>query len=129
PAYMGQRKGVAWPSMAPADSACDRHVMIDGRVYRTVPDASWDGKRRIEQMTGMGVTHQVVSPMPELLSYWLEPDDALALTRFMNEDLAALCKSDPARFTGLGAVPLQDVQLAIGELERCLKLGLAGAEI
>lgn len=129
PAYMGQRKGVPWPSMAPADSACDRHVMIQGRIYRTVPDGSWSGARRIEEMGAMGVTHQVVSPMPELLSYWLDADDALALTRFMNEDLAALCQSEPSRFTGLGAVPLQDVRLAIGELERCLKLGLAGVEL
>lgn len=129
PAYVGRRKGVPWPSIAPADSACDRHVMIDGKVYRTVPDSCWDGKRRIEQMVPMGVTHQVVSPMPELLSYWLPAEDALVLTGFMNEDLAGLCKSDPERFTGLGAVPLQDVRMAIGELERCLKLGLAGVEL
>lgn len=129
PAYLGQRKGVAWPSMAAADPTCDRHVMIEGRIYRTVPDSSWDGQRRLEEMKVMGVTHQVVSPMPELLSYWLHSEDALALTRFMNEDLAALCKSDPERFTGLGAVPLQDVPLAIRELERCLHLGLAGVEI
>ena len=129
PAYIGRRKGVAWPSMAPADMACDRHVMIEGRIYRTVPDSSWDGARRTEQMGAMGVTHQVVSPMPELLSYWLEADDALALTGFMNQDLAALAQSNPERFTGLGAVPLQDVQLAIGELERCMKLGLAGVEL
>lgn len=129
PAYLGSRKGVAWPSMAPADSACNRHVMIEDRVYRTVPDSCWDRARRTEEMTNMGVTHQVVSPMPELLSYWLAADDALALTCFMNDDLAALCASDPARFTGLGAVPLQDVPLAIGELERCMRLGLAGVEL
>lgn len=129
PAYMGKRKGVPWPSMAAADSACHRNVMIQGKVYRTVPDSCWDGLRRLEGMNEMGVTHQVVSPMPELLSYWLDADDALALTRFMNDDLAALCNSDPARFTGLGAVPLQDVPLAITELERCLHLGLAGVEI
>ena len=40
PAYVGQRKSVAWPSMAPAAAACDRNVMLNGRVYRTVPDAS-----------------------------------------------------------------------------------------
>jgi len=129
PAYLGQRKGVPWPSMAPADSACDRHVMIEGRIYRTVPSSCWEGPRRVEEMTAMGVAHQVVSPMPELLSYWMATDDALMLTRFLNEDLSALCLSDPQRFTGLGAVPLQDVPAAIAELEHCLRLGLAGAEI
>lgn len=129
PAYLGSRKGAGWPSMAPAESDCDRHVMIDGRVYRTVPDSCWSPGRRLEEMAGMGVTQQVVSPMPELLSYWLDADDALALTRFMNDDLAAMCQSNPERFIGLGAVPLQDVPASITELERCLKLGLAGVEI
>lgn len=130
PAYLGSRKGVAWPSMAPADSACNRHVMIDGRIYRTVPDASWDAARRTADMAATGVAHQVVSPMPELLSYWLHADDALALTRFMNDELAALVQSQPQRFTALGAVPLQDVDLAVRELERLMRdLGLAGVEV
>lgn len=129
PAYLGARKGADWPSMAPADSDCERHVMIDGRIYRTVPETCWDTRRRLEDMDRLDVTQQVVSPMPELLSYWLHADDALALTRFMNEDLAALCQSDPQRFIGLGVVPLQDVQQSIRELERCMKLGLAGVEI
>ena len=129
PAYVGQRKSVAWPSMAPGDAACDRNVMLEGRIYRTVPDSSWDAGRRLQEMTPTGVTHQVVSPMPELLSYWLAADDALSLNSFMNEELAAMVSADPAHFTGLGAVPLQDVELAIGELERCMKLGLAGVEL
>ena len=129
PAYVGSRKGVAWPSMAPADSACERHVMIDDRVYRTVPDSCWDTARRTHDMSRTGVTHQVVSPMPELLSYWLPANDALSLTRFMNEELAAMVQASPGQFTGLGAVPLQDVELAIGELERCMRLGLAGVEL
>jgi aminocarboxymuconate-semialdehyde decarboxylase len=129
PAYVGGRKGVAWPSMAAADAACNRHVMIQGRVYRTVPDSCWDGSRRLADMEGTGVTHQVVSPMPELLSYWLAADDALSLARFMNDELAALVQAAPAQFTGLGTVPLQDPDLAIGELERCMGLGLAGVEL
>ena len=40
-----------------------------------------------------------------------------------------MVKADPAHFTGLGAVPLQNVELAIGELERCMALGLAGVEL
>lgn len=130
PAYVGSRKGVAWPSMAPGNTSCDRHVMIQDKIYRTVPDTSWDPGKRAAEAAQMEVTHQVVSPMPELLSYWLEADDALALTRYMNEELATLQQAHPARFTCLGAVPLQDVPLAIRELERAVgELGLAGVEL
>src|SRR5437868_4051337 len=89
PAYLGNRKGVPWPSIAPAASACLYHVMIEGKVYRTIPDACWDLSRREQDMAAVGVARQVLSPMPELLSYWLESDDAQALVGFLNDELAA----------------------------------------
>jgi aminocarboxymuconate-semialdehyde decarboxylase len=39
-------------------------------------------------------------------------------------------RNEPKRFVGLGTVPLQDSQLAITELERCVtELGMAGVQI
>ena len=37
PAYAGSARDVPWPSMSEAH-ACHRHVMISGKVYRTVSD-------------------------------------------------------------------------------------------
>ena len=37
PKYLGGATPSGWPSMAPADD-CHRHVMIDGKNYRTVSD-------------------------------------------------------------------------------------------
>lgn len=130
PAYLGARKGVAWPSIAPADSACQRHVMIEGRVYRTVPTSSWDLAQRLQSMQASGVARQVLSPMPELLSYWLAPDDALSLVGFLNDRLAEQVSGRTGQFMALGAVPLQDVDAAVRELERVVRgLGLPGVEI
>ncbi|MEO5881495.1 MAG: amidohydrolase family protein, partial [Caldimonas sp.] len=118
--------GVAWPSMAPAH-ACHRHVMLSGKVYRTVPDASWDVTRRVVAMEAQRVSRQVLSPMPELLSYWLDGIDGAALCRYLNEQIAAMVAREPDRFFGLGAVPLQDVDRAIAELEHLMgELGLKG---
>lgn len=129
PPYLGQRLGVRWPAMAPAQ-ACHRHVMLDGKVYRTVSHQCWDCRVRLADMDAMQVARQVLSPMPELLSYWLAGDDAKVLARFLNEAIAAMVQQAPARFTGLGAVPLQDVDLAIEELDHALHhCGLAGVEI
>src|SRR5947208_16293716 len=69
PPYAGRNANVPWPSMADAH-ACHRHVMIQGKVYRTVSDGSWSVPRRIEEMGGMQVARQALSPMPELLSSW-----------------------------------------------------------
>ncbi len=129
PPYAGSGSRVPWPSMAPAQ-ACHRHVMISGKVFRTVPDKCWDGTTRLVDMDSLGIEQQVLSPMPELLSYWLDGRDAAALTRHLNEEIARMVHASPGRFSGLGAVPLQDVGLAIGELEHAVnRLGLAGVEI
>lgn len=129
PPYLGKRLGVRWPSMAPAQP-CHRHVMLDGAVYRTVSHQCWDCAVRQADMDAMGLARQVLSPMPELLSYWLAGDDAQVLSRFLNEAIAAMVQTAPARFVGLGTVPLQDVDLAIRELDYLLhELRLAGVEI
>jgi aminocarboxymuconate-semialdehyde decarboxylase len=129
PVFAGNGSTVAWPSMAPAQ-ACHRHVMISGKVFRTVPDKSWDSGKRIVDMDALGIERQVLSPMPELLSYWLDAGDAATLTRHLNETIAGMVHAHPGRFSGLGAVPLQDVGLAIDELEHAVqRLGLAGIEI
>jgi aminocarboxymuconate-semialdehyde decarboxylase len=116
PAYAGKGRDVPWPSMAEAH-ACHRHVMISGKVYRTVSDGAWSVPRRIEAMGAMRIARQALSPMPELLSYWLAVADGKALVRYLNEQIAEMVALAPERFTGLGAVPLQDVDSAILELQ------------
>jgi aminocarboxymuconate-semialdehyde decarboxylase len=129
PPYRGKGKDVPWPSMAGAD-ACHKHVMISGKLYRTVSDGSWSVPRRIEEMSGMRVNRQALSPMPELLSYWLPLEDAKVLIRYLNEQIAEMIALAPERFVGLGCVPLQDADSALRELEHVVKnLKFAGVEI
>src|ERR671922_1163274 len=116
PAYAGKGRDVPWPSMADAH-ACHKHVMISGKIYRTVSDGCWSVPRRIEDMGRMRVARQALSPMPELLSYWLPLEDAKPLIRYINEEIAAMVGRAPERLVGLGGVPLQDVDAAIRELE------------
>jgi aminocarboxymuconate-semialdehyde decarboxylase len=99
-------------------------------VYRTVFEGAWSVPRRVEDMGGMRIARQAISPMPELLSYWLPLDDAKVLLRYMNEQIAAMVTQAPERFVGLGCVPLQDVDAAIRELEYAFKtLKFSGVEI
>jgi len=129
PPYAGKNATVPWPSMADAH-ACHKHVMIQGKVYRTVSDGSWSVPRRIEEMGAMSVTRQAISPMPELLSYWFPLADAKVMVRYLNEQIAAMVEQAPQRLVGLGAVPLQDVDAAIDELNACMKdFHFSGVEI
>lgn len=129
PAYLGSKAPARWPSMAPAQ-ACHRSVMIDGKLYRTVSDKAWDTRRRLADLPTMGLDRQALSPMPELLSYWMDAAAAGQLLRFLNEEIAACVAESADALIGLGAVPLQDVDLAISELRYLReKLGFAGVEI
>jgi len=94
-----------------------------------VADGSWSVPRRIEEMGAMQVTRQAISPMPELLSYWLPLEDARVMVRYLNDTIAGMITLAPERFVGLGAVTLQDVDSAIRDLEYCKSLKFAGVEI
>ena len=129
PSRAGKHGGAQWPHMAPAHDCHHKNVMIDGKNFRTVTDECWDVERRTEAMAQMGIARQVLSPMPELLSYWLPLDDALALTRHVNDSIAAMVARAPNRFIGLGSVPLQDPDVAARELERLMRDGFRGVEL
>jgi aminocarboxymuconate-semialdehyde decarboxylase len=65
-----------------------------------------------------------------MFSYWAKPDNTHELSRFLNDHIAAIVQEFPHRFVGLGTLPMQAPDLAIKELERCVKeLGLTGVEI
>ena len=54
----------------------------------------------------------------------------LETSRFLNNYIAETFSKESHHFIGLGTVPMQDVDLAIKEMERCMKeLRMPGLEI
>lgn len=125
---------------------------VDGakpqRFFREVRANCWDPAARLADMDRTGVTTQVLSTVPVMFSYWARPRDAMDLSRLLNDHIAEIVRSSPRadvqaevrsgigrRFEGLATVPMQDVDGAIAELERCVKpvdrggLGLRGVQI
>src|SRR5204862_4238083 len=85
---------------------------------------------RLKDMDRMGIDVQAVSPAPHQTYYWTEPGMGQELARAVNERLAQIVAQHAERFVALGTVPLQDVSLAVAELEHCVrKLGMRGVEI
>jgi len=129
PAYPGRQHDHAWPCM---QCGADHHrtIVIRGKPFRTLGANCWDVTRRLEEMDAEGVRQQVLSPMPELLSYWFDLDDALAFGRHVNGTIASMVAAGGGRFHGLGMVPLQDPERAARE-GRSLRheFGMVGVEI
>ncbi len=85
---------------------------------------------RLRDMDRMGIDIQAVSPAPNQTYTWTEPDHGRELAQAVNDRLAQIVAEHPQRFVALGTVPLQNVELAIAELVRCVKvLGMRGVEI
>ena len=109
---------------------CCARMMIGDRVFREITDNVWDPKRRIDECDREKISIQVLSTVPVMFSYWAKPVDALDLSRRLNDHIAEVVRSHPKRFAGLATIPMQDPDLAAGELERCVReLGLRGAQI
>ena len=89
-----------------------------------------DVDRRLEAMDEAGIDLQVLSPNPLTYFHHVSSDDAVQFCRRHNDDLAELVDRHPGRLRGLAALPMQDVDAAIVELERATgELGLLGAYV
>ncbi|MFB4471714.1 amidohydrolase family protein [Oceanobacillus caeni] len=118
-----------WPVL---DHTCDcgAKIMIKGKNFRDITNQAWDYEERLKDMDKEGIDIQVLSPIPVTFSYWADPEKGLEMAEFQNDFIASTVKENPKRFIGLGTVPLQDVDLAIKEMERAIhELGLKGIQI
>ncbi len=104
-------------------------MMKDDRFFREVEANVWDPAVRMRECDGHGVHVQVLSTVPVMFSYWARPQDTLNMAMFLNDHIAGIVEQHPKRFIGLGTLPMQDTELAIRELERCKRIGLAGVEV
>jgi len=105
-------------------------MTVGGRPFRELDARVWDVGERRAAMALEGTDIHVLSPMPELLSHWLDADDAVPLLRHVNETIAHMVKEAPASFVGLGAVPMQSPDKAVDELDVIkFDLGLSGIEV
>ena len=86
------------------------------------------GALRIKEMDETGIDIQVLShgaPSTQKLT----GDNAVPLTRRVNDRLHAAVKAHPTRFAAFAALPTSDPKAAADELERCVNLGFKGAMI
>lgn len=109
---------------------CKACMMKGDQLFREVEDNCFRADVRLQEMDATGVGVQVLSTIPVLFNYWAKPKDALETSRFFNDHIAETAALQPKRFIGLGTVPMQDAELAVNEMQRCVQeLKLPGIEI
>lgn len=87
-------------------------------------------EERLADMDRMGVDIQAICAPPYQFYYWAEPETGRAAAQTMNDHLAEIAAREPGRFVTLGTLPMQNTEMAVAEMERCVKeLGMRGVEI
>lgn len=105
-------------------------MMRCGEPFRTIGANCWDPLIRIEERNTHGVSIDVLSVIPVMFAYDAKPEHGYDVARFLNDHIASVVQVYPKNFIGLGTLPMQDSDLAVRELERCVRdLGMAGVEI
>jgi aminocarboxymuconate-semialdehyde decarboxylase len=85
---------------------------------------------RLADMDRLGIDVQAISPSPGQYFYFTDPETGRDAARAVNDGMAAAVATNPARFVGMGTVPLQNVEMAVAEMRRCVReLDLRGIEI
>lgn len=108
---------------------CCARMMIGDKFFREIESNCWDPGVRIQECSHHGVHVQVLSTIPVMFSYWAKADDALEVSKFLNDHIANIVHRHPTKFVGLGTIPLQDPEVAIAELQRCKEIGMTGVQI
>ena len=106
------------------------NMMQGDRFFREIASNCWDPEERIAEYATHDTQVQVVCTIPVMFSYFAKADDGLAVSQFLNDDIAKHTHQFPKNYVGLGTLPMQAPNLAVKELERMKKeLGFPGIQI
>ncbi|HYM25988.1 MAG TPA: amidohydrolase family protein [Vicinamibacterales bacterium] len=93
-------------------------------------DAWTNVDARLREMDRAGVERQVLSYVGASYDGVMPPEEARAFWRAQNDDVAAVVRKYPARFSGCATLPTARIEWAAAELERAhSELGLIGATL
>ena len=86
--------------------------------------------QRLSDMDRLGIDVQAISPNPGQYFYFTDPETGRESARAINDGIAESVAAHPGRLVGMGTVPLQNVEMAVTEMRRCVQhLDLRGIEI
>ena len=104
-------------------------LKIEGRLEDVRP-GGWIPEEHVNDMDIDGIDVSIVYTTTGLGLYSL-PDSQLlnSIFRTYNDWVGEFCSAVPQRLKGIAMLNIDDVEVGVKELERCAKMGLAGAMI
>jgi len=105
-------------------------MIKNNNIFRMIDKNCWDEKAILEDCAKFNIDLQVISTIPVLFNYWAKDQHTLKSSIYLNNHIADITNNYPKKFLGLGTLPMQNIDLAIKEMERCKnELGFKGIQI
>lgn len=103
---------------------------VNAQMFATIGTKLNGTAERLADMDLAGVDVQAISPNPGQYYYFAPPELGRDLARAVNDGIAEAVARAPDRLVGMGTVPLQNTEMAIAEMRRCVNdIGMRGIEI
>lgn len=109
------------------DPSRGEFLVVGGKWPFELKPAFFEPERFLREQAEAGVTHTLVSPVPQLFLYDVPPERTAELAALYNRSLADWVHSQTQRLSALGTVPLNAPEQAAQELRQAVALGLKGA--
>ena len=88
------------------------------------PRGLWDADARVHDLGKIGFDRQVLIPQGAPFAYDVDPELGASVCRSYNNAVGRVVAKYPNDFIGLAVFPMQDISLAIEELDRTVGMGL-----
>jgi len=108
------RPGMTWDAIG----------SLDPETHHAMNEGAWNPEVRLRDMNAMGVDHAFLYPtwFAEGFPLVKDPDVAYALARAYNDWMTDFCQSAPKRLFAAAILPLQNMEFALEELNRVVKI-------
>ena len=100
--------------------SCPATNAVNGKIFQKIGPKLNGVDNRIADMDALGVDVQAISPSPTQYFYFAPPEVGREAAQIVNNGVAEAVARFPDRFVGMGTVPLQNTEMAIAEMNRCV---------
>ena len=96
----------------------EKRTLVRGKLrLELLPEFSV-AEAKLEAMDRKGIEISVISPGPQVFFYGLPESHGVEAARLVNDGIAAMVASKPARLRGMATLPMQHPEAAVAEMER-----------
>lgn len=96
-------------------------MMIGTKFFRRIKENCYNEDIRLLEHAEFGIDLQVICTIPVLFAYWAQAKHTNEVAQFLNDHIAGVVHKYPKQYIALATLPMQDPDLAIRELERCMQ--------